>query len=414
MANNAPHIKMKGKLMPGRLMLTLDHVTQCLEDWEASVPRPSHTELQTQWNSSIREYLDSINESEDKLVESVTSGLIEAFNEWDSDDYSAAVDHDQTYSLMQRPQTTQRTGDWYLEFKKCLTASEIFRVFGSQRERGILVMQKSGKVELPGRGSSATVLRKNMSPFDWGICFEPVVKQILEKHWEAIIHDVGRFVHTTDPRMAASPDGLIIRSLKNPEMGGHLLEIKCPKSRTIGLKIPMEYFYQMQLQLEVTGVRACEYVEAKFEFIEASAEKEKADWYGNIAVIGGFNEVAGDWLPSKYAYGPLGDLEWRPDLGLNEKVLEINQWKCEKFHHERVYRDEAWFASLMPKIEEFWLDVERAKRGEFVLPESSRKKKEVACLIKDDSEPEVAVAEAEPLVAVPEAELVTPELTLQE
>jgi len=394
-ANNT-HVKMKQSLLPKKVMTTLDHVAQCLEEWETYIPRPSHSDLKKQWTESMREYLDEINGDEDTMVDSIIYGLIEAYNEWDGDDYSMAVEHEKTYALMQRPQTTQRTADWYLEFKRCLTASELFKVFGSVRERGILVMQKAGIIELPGRGSCAVVLRQNMSPFDWGICFEPVVKQILESHWEAIIHDVGRFVHLKDTRLAASPDGLIIRSLKNPDMGGHLLEIKCPKSRTIGLKIPMEYFYQMQHQLEVTGVRACEYVEAKFEFIDKAMfrkEDSKNGWFGNVAVVGCFNEVHSDWLPSKYAYGPVGDLDWIPDLGLNEKTLELNSWVCEKIHHERVHRDEAWFSSLIPKIEEFWADIEKAKKGEFILPESSRKKK-VVCMIEDepssiDVEPEV-------------------------
>jgi hypothetical protein len=351
-------------------------------------------DLKKQWTESMKEYLETINGNEDEMVDSIIYGLIEAYNEWDGDDYSVAVEYEQTYSLMQRPQTTQRTADWYLEFKRSLTARELFKVFGSVRERGILVMQKAGLIELPGRSSSAVVIRQNMSPFDWGICFEPVVKQILEVYWESIIHDVGRFVHLKDIRLAASPDGLIIRSLKTPEMGGHLLEIKCPKSRVIGLKVPMEYFYQMQHQLEVTGVRACEYVEAKFEFVD-KANFNKTAWFGNVAIVGCFNENYADWLPSKYVYGPLGDLDWMPELGLNEKTIEINSWACEKIHHERVHRDEAWFASLMPKIEEFWLDIEKAKKGEFILPESSRKKKEAVCMIEDETDAQEVICELE-------------------
>jgi hypothetical protein len=377
-------VKMKGKILPVEVMLSIDHVAQCLEDWSALVPMPSHVDLRDKWKGDMREYIESLDSDQGDLVESITTGLIEAFNEWDGDEYQEAVDHDKTFALMQRPQTIQRSTDWYTEFKRCLTASEIYKAFGSPRERGLLVLQKAGVSEMPGRGLQLPVLRSNMSPFDWGICFEPVVKQILENHWDAMIQDVGRFVHLEDTRLAASPDGLIIRSKKHPDMGGHLLEIKCPKSRPIGVKIPIEYFYQMQLQLEVTGVRACEYVEAKFEF----CEKPDSVWYGNVAVIGNFNEELSDWLPSKYAYGPTGDLAWTPDLGLNEKVLEMNTWKCDKFHHERVYRDEAWFASLRPKINEFWDDVAKAREGNFLLPESSRKKKETKCLIADDTEPE--------------------------
>jgi hypothetical protein len=375
--------KMIQNKLSSEVILMFDHLSQCLEDWSSIYPSPSHKGLKGEWKNEMSEYVSSIDE--DELTQSIYVGLAEAYSEWDGDDFVDAVDHDQTYSLMQRPQTTQRTSDWYTEFKRCLTASEFYKIVGSPRERGTLVLQKSGKIELSSRSGASVVLRSHMSPFDWGICFEPVVKLILEAKWKAIIHEVGRFVHLTDTRLAASPDGLIIRSLTNPEMGGHLLEIKCPKSRVIGLKVPIEYFYQMQLQLEVTGVRACEYVEAKFDFV---SEESRGEWFGKVAVIGKFNEQASDWLPSSYAYGPLSDLTWKPDLGLNEKVLEVNQWTCEKIHHERVYRDEKWFAALKPKIEEFWADVEKSKTGEFTLPESSRKKKDVACLIQDDSESE--------------------------
>jgi len=224
-------------------------------------------------------------------------------------------------------------------------------------------------------------MRASMAPFDWGICFEPVVKLLLESEWDALIHECGRFIHQTDPRFAASPDGLILKSKRHPEMGGHLLEIKCPKSRKIGQKIPTEYYYQMQLQMEVTDVRACEYVEARFDFVDSHTDEK---WYGKIAVVGAFKEEISDWLPSKYVYGPLCELNWQPDLGLNERVLEINTWVCHKYHHERVARDQAWFSGLMPKLEEFWQDVEKAKLDQFVVPESTRKKKEVVCMIVDE------------------------------
>ena len=386
--NDIVPLKMKVNKLPEHVMISLDHLSQCLEDWSDCVPKPTHVDLSKQWKDSMREYIDSIQDNEDDIVNSVAAGLIEAYSEWEGDDFIESVDHEKTYALMNRPQTTQRTADWYTEFKRCLTASELYKVFGSPRERGTLVMQKAGKLEMSGRGSNVAVLRCNMNPFDWGICFEPVVKLILENHWKAIIHEVGRFVHLVDKRLAASPDGLIIRSLEKPDMGGHLLEIKCPKSRTIGLKVPMEYFYQMQLQLEVTGVRACEYVEAKFEFVEEGFDKPKTNWYGKIVVVGCFNEKEKDWLPCKYLYGPVGNDSWTPDLGLNERVLETNIWKCEKIHHVRVYRDEAWFQSLNPKLDEFWQDIEKAKAGEFVLPESSRKKKDIACMIEDDTSSE--------------------------
>jgi hypothetical protein len=403
--------------MPNEVAMLSEQLCDCLEDWSSVMPKPHHSGLLSEWKNEMKNFLEASYPDSEHLVQSVATGLLEAHDLWtlsDTKKFTESVDHNKTHALMQRPQTTQRTGDWYLEFQKCLTASEIFKVFGSPRERGILVCQKAGKLEMGARGSSLVVLKEKMGPLDWGICFEPVVKLILEESWGAMIYECGRFVHMTDKRFAASPDGLLVRVKSKPEMAGHLLEIKCPKTRKIGVKIPMEYYYQMQLQLEVTDVRACEYVEVKFEMPESDNDDiGKAKWYGRIAVIGSFNEDIGGWKPSRYIYGPINNLEWKPDLGLNEQTLEINTWICNDLHHETVLRDKAWFGNLWPKLNEFWSDVEKARRDEFTLPESSRKKKDTVCEIVDsEPEPEATpkpqVGEAEP-EATPKPQVGEPE-----
>jgi hypothetical protein len=371
-----------------------EEIAECLGEWESFIPKPHHSDLVEVWKNEMKQHLADLNADQDELAESIAVGLIEAYDAWTKpgNNFDLPVDHESTFALMQRPQTAQRTTDWYKEFQTRLTASEIFKIFGSGRERAILAMQKAGKLDMPPRGNALVVLKEKMSPLDWGICFEPVVKQILEVEWGAMIHECGRFVHPVDTRLAASPDGLLLKVKVKPQMAGHLLEIKCPKSRKIGKKIPMEYFYQMQLQMEVAGVRACEYVEARIEMADIVAGKPHTStgWCGLIAVVGCFCDDIGAWKPCRYIYGPVGDLAWKPDLGLNEQTMETNMWVCPAFHHETVLRDEIWFASLKPKIDEFWSDVEKAKQGLFTVPESTRKKKEVVCEIVD-SEPEAEV-----------------------
>jgi hypothetical protein len=388
---------MKVKLFTPEIQMIHENLTSCLEDWEKFIPKPLHSEFSEEWKNDMKRFLATSYPVDDLVVESAATGLLEAYTAWTTATNASVigqepVDHEQLHALMSRPQTAQRTMDWYKEFQKCLTASEIYKAFGSPRERGILVMQKAGKIELGARGGALVVYKEKMTPFDWGICFEPVVKLILESSWGAMIHECGRFVHSTESRLAASPDGLILRAKEKPEVAGHLLEIKCPKSRKIGVKIPMEYFYQMQLQMEVTGLRACEYVEAKFEMIEDPAwtmPAGGASWCGvaascgRIAVIGCFCDTEGIWTPCKYMYGPVNDLNWKPDLGLNEQTLQINTWYCPAIHHETVLRDITWFNGLWPKLHEFWADIEKARAGEFVLPDSSRKKKDTVCEIQD-------------------------------
>lgn len=383
--------KMNKHQLPIEVARMIEHLSECLQSWEQLCPKPKHSEFVNEWKDTLKSHIESAYDASDdpdaELVDSITEGILEAYSAWESDAFPSDINHDLIHALMLRPQTAQRTSDWYTEFKLRLTASEISKVFGSPRERGTLVMMKAGKLEVPGRGGPSVCRRLTMSPFDWGICFEPVVKQIVEFHWDAMIHECGRFVHLTDTRLAASPDGLILRSKKHPDMAGHLIEIKCPKSRKIGLKIPSDYYYQMQLQLEVTGMRACEYVEARIDFTNSDSDSDsfpKEKYHGKVAVVGCFKEEFQEWLPCRYEYGPINQLDWTPVLGLNEQTLELNTWVCDAFHHERVHRDEAWFATRLPKLEEFWLDVEKAKVGDFTLPESSRKKKDVACLIVDE------------------------------
>jgi len=372
-----------------------ESLSACLEDWSLFIPKPHYEGLVEEWKNEMKNFMVTSYPEEDELVNSIMTGLLEAYDCWTTFKptditFSKPVEHDLTFKLMQRPQTAQRTTDWYKEFQSRLTASEIFKLFGPPRERAILVMQKAGKLEMGSRSNTLVVLKERLGPLDWGICFEPVIKQILEDEWGAMIHECGRFVHPTDPRLAASPDGLLLKVKTKPQMAGHLLEIKCPKSRKIGLKIPIEYYYQMQLQMEVTGVRACEYVEARFELCDiftATTAIEEKGWCGLIAVIGAFCQDSEIWKPSRYIYGPLGDLTWKPDLGLNEQTLEINCWVCSAYHHETVLRDITWFSNvLMPKINEFWEDIEKARAGEFSIPESSRKKKDVICEIVDSDD----------------------------
>jgi hypothetical protein len=124
-------------------------------------------------------------------------------------------------------------------------------------------------------------------------------------------------------------------------------------------------------------------VEVKFDFVEELGAVPEKGFCGKVAVVGCFKEESGAWDPCRYEYGPVNDLVWKPDLGLNEQTLQLNIWISSGIHHERVLRDEGWFGTLWARLEEFWADVALAKEGKFTLPESSRKKKEVVCEIVD-------------------------------
>jgi hypothetical protein len=85
----------------------------------------------------------------------------------------------------------------------------------------------------------------------------------------------------------------------------------------------------------------------------------------------------------KYIYGPIGDMEWKPQPEEGWDVLERIPWCLEKEWIHSVSRDTQWFQSVIPLLNEFWADVERAKCGEFTAPESTSRKKQATCIIAD-------------------------------
>lgn len=265
--------------------------------------------------------------------------------------------------------------------KEVLSASEFYQLFGSARARGQLILSKVAQEDqIPAPRTSCMTIE--MTPLDWGIRFEPVAKQILESRWKAKIIELGRIRHPTRKGLAASPDGLILEA-ESIELIGDLVEIKCPSSREIGKAIPANYWYQMQLQLEVTNRPVCQYCEFTFrsytsqnrDLIEIPSRFEEK---GILCLLQ--NETQ---LQTKYEYGPLGDMEWSPILEEGWEILERVPWYLEKVWIQPVTRDEAWFQSLDVILEEFWSDVEKARKGAFIVPESSVKKKATICAIVD-------------------------------
>ena len=186
--------------------------------------------------------------------------------------------------LLDRKQVEQRTPEWYAQMSTIISASELGNLFASVRQRAKMVISKT--VPYESRNQSLATTSSRMSAFDWGIRFEPVVKQIYEYKYGVNIKELGRLYHQTDKRCAASPDGLIYNCPKN-EKTGRLIEIKCPVTRVIDGKIPKDYYSQMQMRLHVTGLTLCEYVEAVFssKYNNMAEKPGPALYNGFIAVI---------------------------------------------------------------------------------------------------------------------------------
>jgi hypothetical protein len=281
--------------------------------------------------------------------------------------------------LLSNLQVQQRSTEWYAQSKLLLTASEFSNILGTSRAVASVALKKAAPVS--HTNSNVACSTAEMCAFDWGIRFEPVVKQVLTSMWGCKIVDVGRFVHPIDTRLAASPDGIILDAL-DPSRVGRLLEIKCPVRREIDGSIPFDYWCQMQIQMEVTSIDECEYVEMKILSGYKDAPYVAADselglqYFGTIWLF-----QCSDTLELKYAYNHLErkDLEL---LGWN--CLETIPWHIEKVFNKVVFRDRSWFEGTKQKQEEFWLRVADAHKGLIEQPKRRTKSQVVqVCQIMD-------------------------------
>ena len=282
--------------------------------------------------------------------------------------------------IKRRPQIEQRTEEWYANFSKVLTASEFSNLFSSAKKWSDFVMAKAR----PSRDERARRLAQptdEMTAIAWGIRFEPVVKQIIEAKDKCRIYESGRLQHPTNPFLAASPDGIIESSVHRHQVG-RLVEIKCPYSRIIGGEIPFEYWIQMQIQMEVTDIDECEYVE-----VEIISQKPKAivdlsgcSFTGQLYLL---KQKVEEDMPFeyKYMYGAVGSTEV-PPVPEGYELQETIPWGLKKMHRKIVHRDRAWFESTKAWQNAFWADVERVRNGEVSSRDPQTPKKQKVCLIE--------------------------------
>lgn len=280
---------------------------------------------------------------------------------------------EQLDALLNAKQTEQRTPEWYKQMSEIISASELGNLFASVRQRAQMVVSKT--VPYQPRNNYLAVPSSHMTAFDWGIRFEPVVKQIYEYKYGVEIKELGRLHHPTDPRCTASPDGLIY-SCPEGRRKGQLIEIKCPVTRNIDGIIPKDYYAQMQMQLQVTGLKKCNYVEASFSspYNDTLPRVGPGLYSGFIALIRYIEPKQGQIFG--YQYSPIhATKDWTPIMDDTDELVELIPWSLWNWHEQVVARNEEWWSSLVPMLDQFWKDVEAAKRGEFVVPESSRPSK---------------------------------------
>ena len=262
--------------------------------------------------------------------------------------------------LQNVPQPEQRTTEWY-EFRyKHLTASNIWKTFISESTRNQLIVEKCQ----PLNAEKYSGVGSLDSPMHWGQKYEPLSVMLYNKLYATKVSDFGCIPHRQPDLefLAASPDG--INTDETSLRYGRMLEVKNIVNREITGNPKLEYWVQMQLQMEVCDLNECDFLETRFtEYPDINAfESDLETLHKGIIML--FMNNGGH---PKYEYAPLDLIEnetWQ------EEMMEKNQhltwikniyWKLDQLSCVLVLRNKMWFNYAIPHLKEIWQLIQTEK-----------------------------------------------------
>lgn len=254
--------------------------------------------------------------------------------------------------LLKIPKIEQKSQEWYLIRQNLITASDFAQAlgqgkFGNQTE----IIKKKVR---PSDESSASL----SNPFfKWGNMFEPVANNIYSKmHFDVQIHEFGLIQHKELSYFGASPDGI--------SDTGIMLEIKCPYKRKIesGGEVPKQYYYQIQGQLEVCGLKECDYFECQFQLYNTIEEFYNS--YGDNKIKGVVIELPCSSGGTYYKYSPilmkskqnvnLEEIKEWVDNNTNEEFIDIKFWYLDRYNLKRVSLDKGFVDEKLKELKSVW------------------------------------------------------------
>ena len=280
---------------------------------------------------------------------------------------------EQVKYLSSIPQPEQRTPEWY-EFRyNHITGSNAWKIFSTESCQRQLYYEKLSPLVI-----SETKHTNNMSdnPLNWGHKYEPLTTKFYEYYNNVQVGEFGCIPHKEIPFLAASPDGIVVEG----NTIGRMLEIKNVVSREITGVPKMEYYVQMQIQMEVCDLDECDFVETKFieyeSYHDFIHDDEKIKKGMMIVILKDGNHFI-------YEYSPLLKTEEKSldefteqiykKYGLNENTLSSSEtndngeakykwfnniyWKLDVYSHVLVPRNKNWFDEMFPSMNEFWNNV---------------------------------------------------------
>jgi putative phage-type endonuclease len=265
------------------------------------------------------------------------------------------------------PFQDQRSDEWHEIRHGFLTASNIWKAFGSESSRNQLIFEKCSPFNKEKYSGTNTD-----SPMHWGQKYECLSKRLYELEYSTEVTEFGCIPHKSIKYIAASPDG--INTLGLSPRYGRMIEIKNIVNRDIDGTPKSEYWIQMQLQMEVCDLDECDFIETRFKEYQSETdflldsipdEESLIETDFGLTEDGRKKGVIMQFLSLgqiKYEYAPFGLtkpklLQWeevtmkkyKDDLWVKNIYWHLDEFSC-----VLVMRNKLWFSRAEKIINDIW------------------------------------------------------------
>lgn len=283
-------------------------------------------------------------------------------------------------------QHEQRSSEWYAFRHNLISASNLWKVFGTPAQQNSLICEKCKPLEC---NAEQPIFVNINSPLHWGVKYEPVTVMIYELLYKTKVGEFGCIQHPQYSFMGASPDGINIDT--SSDKYGRMLEIKNIYNRDITGIPKQEYWVQTQIQMECCNLPLCDFVETRIKEYDNSA-----DFYSDLhnpiykGVVLHFSHENMQNLVPKYVYMPLDSETDEPSVNewiYTQKQLQLDQdhvlvntlyWYLDEYSCVIIQRNRKWFNAALPEIEAIWNTIEKERVEGF---EHRRSKKRTPSLV---------------------------------
>lgn len=276
--------------------------------------------------------------------------------------------------LQKKPQSVQRTPEWYRDRQTRITASEAASCLNKSSkvcENYVKAFNvpnfkyKENEGLNPYESKDDYIIKKCSSFHDmqrdsfkdtvftlWGKKYEDIASRLYSKIMNTRVIEFGLICHSRLKWLAASPDGI------TPD--GIMLEIKCPKSRKIDENAPPLYYYiQCQIQLECCNLEMCDFLECEISEIDTEEEWLKTVIPSDVKQDKGIMLNIRD--THQYVYPPLeltsdfDYISWKNEQMLQNSDIYIPvYYHITKYNIIKIKRDREWFEAVKKDIKTVW------------------------------------------------------------